>query len=58
MNVNVFISGIVLLVVFWAFQAGYFDALGTTAWLLGVVIFVGVQWFIGKTLMPKPSAEK
>ena len=57
MNANVLLSGIVLFVVFWAFQAGYFDALATTAWLVGLVIFIGVQWFIGKTLMPKPSAD-
>jgi hypothetical protein len=29
----------VLLLVFWAFQKGYVDSLGTAAWFAGAVIF-------------------
>ena len=49
--------GIVLFVVFWAFQVGYFESLGVSAWLLGAIIFAVVLWLIGKRAMPKPSAD-
>lgn len=50
--------GIVLLLVFWAFQMGFFSSLGTAGWFLAAVIFVGIVWAIGKGVMPKPSATQ
>jgi len=51
--------GVVLLIIFWAFQAGYLDALGTTSWVVGVVLFGLVLWLIGKEAMPKqPESMK
>ena len=38
--------GVVIFLVFWAFQVGYFNSLGTTVWL------------IGKGAMPKASADQ
>lgn len=49
--------GVVLFLVFWAFQAGYFDVLGTAAWFVGVIIFSGILWAIGKGVMPKPPEQ-
>lgn len=57
MNWKVTVLGIVLFLVFWAFQAGYANSLGTSAWFLGVIIFTVLLWAIGKALMPKGSAE-
>lgn len=53
--------GIVQFVVFLAFQAGIFNALGSVAWLLGVVIFSVILWLIGKEAMPRrmpPAIEE
>ena len=54
------VAGIVIFLVFWAFQAkfSYISDLGTTAWFLGAVIFSVLLWFIGKGVMPKPSASQ
>jgi len=49
--------GLALLIVFWAFQVGYFNSLGMTVWLVAVIIFSVVLWLIGKSTMPKQSAE-
>ena len=49
--------GIVLFLVFWAFQAGYLDRLGTTAWVVGAIVFAGILYGIGKVAMPKPSVQ-
>src|SRR5436309_6726159 len=60
MNVNVFLSGVVLFLVFEVFQVERLDSpttLGTTAWLVGVLVFSGVLWFIGKSVMPKQSND-
>ena len=50
--------GVVLLIVFWAFQAHYFDNLGTSSWVVGAIIFSVVLWLIGKGVMPKAPAEQ
>ncbi len=47
--------GVVLFVVFWAFQIGLMNPLGTTAWVVGVVIFSILLWLIGKVSMPGRS---
>ncbi len=57
MDINQAALGVVLFVVFWAFQAGYVNTLGTSAWFLGVIIFAGILWLIGKSTMPKQTAE-
>ncbi len=49
--------GVVLLVVFWAFQIGVFNFLGPTAWVVGVVAFSLILWLIGKVSIPKPEAN-
>jgi len=51
MNAKEVILGIVLLLVFWAFQKGYLDSLGTAAWFVGAVIFVVILWLIGMSMM-------
>lgn len=45
--------GIVQILVFLAFQAGVFNALQFTAWLLGVIIFSIIIWLIGRVSMPR-----
>lgn len=58
MNAKQFVLGIVLFVVFWAFQAGYASPLGMHAWFVGSIIFVILLWAIGKAVMPKkPPAD-
>jgi len=49
--------GLVLFIVFWAFQAGYFNSLGATAWFLGAIIFAVLLFVIVKIVMPKPPQE-
>ena len=44
--------GVVLFVVFWAFQTGIFNALGNSAWVLGVIILSAVLWLIGRGVLP------
>jgi hypothetical protein len=56
-NWKEFVLGIVLFAVFWAFQAGYANSLGASAWFAGSIIFVILLWAIGYSLMPKVSAE-
>ncbi len=53
--------GIVQFIVFLAFQAGVFNALGPVAWLLGVIIFSVILYLIGKVAMPRrqpPQSEE
>lgn len=45
--------GLVQVLVFVAFQAGVFNALGPVAWLLGVIIFAVILYLIGRTSMPR-----
>jgi hypothetical protein len=45
--------GVLLFVVFFAFQAGVVNMLGPVAWLLGVIIFSIVLWLIGRVSMPR-----
>ena len=45
--------GIVQVLVFIAFQAGVFNALGPVAWLLGVIIFAVILNLIGRVAMPR-----
>ena len=51
-------SGVVLLLVFWAYQIGLLSSLGAAGWLLASIIFVAVLWFIGQGMMPKPTASQ
>lgn len=57
MDIQQIVLGLVLFIVFWAFQAGYVSALGQWQWLAGVVVFAVILYIIGKVVMPKPSAE-
>lgn len=50
--------GVILLLVFWAFQLGYFSSLGTASWFLAAVVFAGIMWAIGKGAMPKSSESQ
>ncbi len=45
--------GVVLFAVFLAFQMRFFEVLGPTAWVVGVIVFAGILWLIGKGAMPK-----
>lgn len=58
MDLKQTILGVVLAVVFWVYQMGYLNSLGTTAWFLASIILVAVFWMIGKAMMPKPSASQ
>jgi len=58
MDLRQTVLGVVLLLVFWAFQMGFFSSLGTAGWFLAAVIFVGIMWAIGKGVMPNPSAAQ
>lgn len=58
MNIQQVIYGVVIFLVFWAFQAGYVSGLGNAAWFVGVIIFSVLLMLIGKAVMPKPSAEQ
>jgi len=49
--------GIVIFILFWAFQANYFANLGYAAWIVGLVIFEVILWLIGKGVMPKQSND-
>lgn len=49
--------GILLFLVFWAFQTGSMDFLGTAGWFIGILIFTGILWAVGKAAMPKSSPE-
>jgi hypothetical protein len=57
MNGKVLLFGVILFVVFWAFEMGLFEMLSIAGWLVGAVLFVLLLWGIGKTIMPKPPAE-
>ena len=58
MNIKEVVLGIVLFVVFWAFQVGYANSLGTHAWFIGSIVFVVLLWAIAYAVMPKqPPAE-
>lgn len=45
--------GVVQVLIFFAFQAGVFNPLQYTAWLLGVIVFSVILWLIGKVSMPR-----
>jgi hypothetical protein len=49
--------GVVLFLIFWVFHAGYLNSLGTTSWVLGVVVFGLILWLIGKESMPKQPED-
>ena len=51
------IAGILIVLVFWAFQNGFVNSLGTYGWFVGVLAFVFLSWLTGKSVMSKPSAE-
>ena len=57
MKIAKVVLGIVLFLVFWAFQVGYMNSLGTAAWFAGAVIFSIILFAIGKVSMPNPSDE-
>ncbi len=57
MNWQEVVLGIVLFLIFWAFQAGYLDVLGTAGWFVGAIIFVGILWAIGRSKMQKPQQD-
>ena len=40
MDIKNIVLGLVLFVVFWAFQAGYLSILGAFSWLAGLIIFI------------------
>lgn len=56
MDVRQAVLGLVIFVVFWAFQNGYAAPLGGAAWLAGVIIFAILLKLIGNGEMPKPPA--
>lgn len=45
--------GVVQLLVFLAFEFGVFKELGSIAWLIGVIIFAGILYLIGRVSMPR-----
>jgi hypothetical protein len=45
--------GFVLLIFFLLFQFGVFRPLGTSAWVLGVIVLSVIFWLMGKATMPK-----
>jgi hypothetical protein len=49
--------GVVIFLVFWAFQAGYFNSLGNAQWSAAVVVFSVLLIIMGKLSMPKVSAD-
>ena len=55
MDLRQTVMGIVIFLVFWAFQNGYFNALGSAAWFVGIIIFSVLLFIIGKLVMPKPD---
>ncbi len=57
MDIRQTVMGLVLLLVFWAFQQGYVSALGQWEWLAGAAVFAVLLYAIGKIVMPKASAE-
>ncbi len=57
MNLQETVLGIIIFVVFWAYQGGYANSLGTSAWFLGAIILTVLLWLIGKVNMPKSPAD-
>ena len=58
MDEKLTVLGIILVLVYWAFQAGYLGFLGTAAWFLAVLLFLIINYPIGSINMPKPSADQ
>ena len=58
MEVRQVVLGIAILLVFWAYQNGYANSLGTTGWFVGIIIFTLLLWSVGKVAMPKQPAEQ
>ena len=58
MNAKEVILGIIIFIVFWAFQKGFLDSLGTAAWFVGAVIFVILLYLVGMATMPKATPEQ
>ncbi len=50
--------GVLTFVVFWAFQAGYFNFLGPTSWFLSAVAFIVLLWLIGQSYGKEFSSNK
>ena len=48
------ILGIVLFLVFWAFQVGYFNVLGSAMWFVGALIFAFLPWLFEMGSKQKP----
>jgi hypothetical protein len=57
MNAQQVVLGIVLFLVFWAYQVGYAASLGGHAWFAGAVIFVILLWLIYRSQKKKASAD-
>ncbi len=52
MDLKQTVLGVVLFVVFWAFQIGVFNPLDTSAWVVGVIIVSVALWLIGRGVLP------
>ncbi len=57
MNSKHVILGLVLIVVFWAFQMGYMSSLATAEWFAGVIIFSVAMFLMGKTSGETPTDD-
>ncbi len=58
MDIRQIVYGIVLFIIFWAFQAGYAGGLGTVAWFLGAILFIAFLWLYGKAVVPKWNTDQ
>ena len=58
MDLRQAVLGIAIVLVFWAFQAGFLNFLGIAQWFLAVLLFGILTWLIGQGVMPKPSASQ
>lgn len=53
MNPKKIVMGIIILLVFWAFQAGYVSSLGPAEWFAGAVVLSILLAITSKVAMPK-----
>ena len=53
MNPKKIVMGIIVLAVFWVFQAGYLSSLGTAEWFVGAVVLSILMAITGKFVIPK-----
>ncbi|MBI4021644.1 MAG: hypothetical protein HY369_05360 [Candidatus Aenigmarchaeota archaeon] len=51
------VIGIVMFILFWAYQAGYAASLGPAAWFVAALVFSVLLMAMGKTSMEKPQPD-